>query len=337
MFESPANRARSNSIEMVRKVPSPTQQLLTGDQAAQLVTRALDAPVVAASALTGGGFAAVWKASLADGREVVLKVGPAPDVPLLEYEAGMIAAEAAYLRLVADIAPVPSILYADDDTLITTFRPGTPLTAFAGDAGPVRRDLGAAMARIHQLRGPFFGYTGDRPCAATWPDAFAGIVAGLLRDADRWGVEVPARAIAATIEARADDLAQVREPALLHFDLWDGNVLATVDDYGVASLSGLVDGERYLYGDPLVDFVSPCLRGRMEEEPDHPYLAGYGSPTLDASALRRLGLYRMWLYLLMLVEMPSRGMTGPESEGRLRWVTDNLHRELALPPRGGLD
>ena len=52
-------------------------------------------------------------------------------------------------------------------------------------------------------------------------------------------------------------------PALLHFDLWDGNVLGGPD-----GLTGLVDGERWLFGDPLMDIVSPALRRRIEREPD---------------------------------------------------------------------
>ena len=110
----------------------------------------------------------------------------------------------------------------------------------------------------------------------------------------------------------ADVLDEVRRPALLHFDCWDGNVLAAPDRDGRLRLRGLVDGERFLYGDPLLDLVSPLLFRRVEDEPEHPLLRGYQAAAaeplvLDASARRRLGLYRLHLYLLMTVEMPSRG------------------------------
>jgi hypothetical protein len=79
-------------------------------------------------------------------------------------------------------------------------------------------------------------------------------------------------------------------------------------------LAGLVDGERFLFGDPLLDFVSPALFRRIEEEPEHPFVLGYaaasGRPAaFTAGERRRLELYRLHLYLLMTVEMPSRGMT----------------------------
>jgi hypothetical protein len=166
--------------------------------------------------LTGGGFAAVTRLDLADGRSIVLKVPPARP-PLLAYEAGMAAAEAAYLRLVAAEAPevpVPRLLAEGDGWLVMTYLPGTPLPELA-DGAAVRRDLGAAV------------------------------------------------------------------------------------------------------------LVSPALLRRIEREPDHPFLAGYGPVDLDP---RRLGLYRVHLALLMLAEMPGRGMT---DRARFRRITDHLEAELA--------
>ena len=77
---------------------------------------------------------------------------------------------------------------------------------------------------------------------------------------------VPPSRVAAVVEDASGVLDAVRRPALVHFDLWDGNVLA---DAG--ALTGLVDGERYLYGDPLVDFVSPAQAqsaGDQKASPD---------------------------------------------------------------------
>jgi hypothetical protein len=90
-----------------------------------------------------------------------------------------------------------------------------------------------------------------------------------------------------------------------------------------------VDGERFLFGDPLLDFVSPALFRRIEEEPEHPFVLGYaaasGRPAaFTAGERRRLELYRLHLYLLMTVEMPSRGMTR-ENE---TWRFDRLEALL---------
>ena len=331
---------------------SPTQQRLSPPVIADLVRTAIGAEVGACEELAGGGFAAVWRADLADGRTVVVKVGPRSDVPLLEYEARMLQAEAEYLRLVergAPAVPLPRVLHyspggdrIDGEWLVTTFLPGLPLTRLATqwpqvDDGPVRRDLGAAIAAIHRITGDRYGYSGDRPHGATWREAFTAIVESMLADAAAWGVDLaspPAR-VRAALHRHGELLDLVRRPALLHFDLWDGNLLVSVGADGGARLAGLVDGERYLFGDPLLDLVSPVILRRIEDEPDHPFLAGYaeaaGEPiVLDEPAVLRVALYRMHLYLLMSVEMPSRGMTTPADQPRQEWVATHLNAELDL-------
>ncbi len=279
--------------------------------------------VVDAAELSGGTFAAVWRVALADGREVVVKVGPPPTTRLLAYEKGLITADAEYFRLVREHAPdvpVPSVLAASDDWIIMTLLPGRPLTD--GDAPRARAELGAAIAAVHGITGPHFGYTGDRPSGPDWPTAFAAIVAALRADAAAWDVPLPP--LDGVVERHHDVLAAVTRPALLHFDLWDGNVLVSPS----GGLAGVVDGERYLYGDPLLDLVSPALFRRIEDEPDHPFLRGYRPEPFDEAARLRLSLYRLHLYVLMLAEGPSRGI--PRTDGRHDHVTGLLNGELAL-------
>jgi fructosamine-3-kinase len=182
------------------------------------------------------------------------------------------------------------------------------------------------MARVHTITGPFFGYSGDRPSASDWPTAFEAIIEDVRADAVDWNVPLPP--LDGVVARYRDVLASVNRPALLHFDLWDGNVLAGAD----GGLTGLVDGERYLYGDPLLDFVSPALLRRIEEMPDHPFLAGYRAEPFDfdESARIRLGLYRIHLYAIMIAEGPSRGIE--IADGRHDRLTALLTRELADLP-----
>jgi aminoglycoside phosphotransferase (APT) family kinase protein len=338
---------------------SPTQQLLRADQVAALVRDATGADVTRCAELGGGGFAAVWRDDLAEPVDVpgaapastlVLKAAPPPATPLLAYEADMIAAEARYLRLVAEGAPavpVPRVVRqgrggaVEGDWVLTTFLPGTSLPDLPPEAGDrVRHDVGAALAVVHGITGDRFGYDGARPHAPTWRAAFAAIVAALLDDAGRWAIPAAHHAagrVEAALDRHGPVLDEVTRPALLHFDLWDGNVLAlparAEDPAGEHRMSGLVDGERYLFGDPLVDLVSPALFRRIEDEPEHPVLAGYaeasGAPlVLDEAARTRLALYRVWLHLLMTVEMPSRGMVGPDADRRRDLTVRLLEEDL---------
>lgn len=276
--------------------------------------------VVGCERLTGGGFAAVHRVDLAGGSAAVVKV--APDGPtLLSYERGLAEAEADYLTLVAAAAPelpVPRLLGRGPGWLVSAFLPGTPIVGSPAPA--VRRDLGAALARLHEVTGPFFGYSGGRVHGSRWRGTYLGIVDELLADAVRFGIALPG--VRAAVAAASGVLDVVTRPALLHFDLWDGNVLGGPD-----GLTGLVDGERWLWGDPMVDLVSPALGRRIEEEPDSPVLAGYGPVELDR---RRLALYRIHLYLIMLVEIPGRRISDP---GRSDWLRGRLAAELELLDR----
>lgn len=328
--------------------PSPTQRRLRAEDVAALVRVSFgeNAVVVHAEPMAGGTFAAVWRVRLGDGRDTVLKVGPPVGARLLSYETGLIAAESAYLRLARDAgAPVPEVLAhgsgtgdLSGDWLFTGLLEGTALPelpAAADDAG-ARYDSGSAVARVHRVTGDRYGYSGDRACGTTWRQAFTAMVDELLDDAGVWDIAlpVPVETVRGLVARHADVLDAVDRPALLHVDLWDGNVLAAVDDAGRTRLTGLVDGERYLYGDRLVDFVSPLLLRRIEDHPEHPFVQGYQAESdeqivFDEAARRRLTLYRLHLYLIMLVEMPSRGIVGAVADDRHAWLNPALEAELA--------
>jgi fructosamine-3-kinase len=322
---------------------SPTQRAFTeADVAAAARTAFPDTPMVRCARFSGGSFGTAWRVELADGRTVALKVGPDPAAKLLRYEAGMLGAEADYLRLVeagAPDVPSPRLLYQHPDWLFMTLVPGTPLVDLPAevDTTPAREQSGVAIARLHGVTGEYFGYPGDRPRADSWPAAYAAMVEDLIADAADWGVPlpVPADELRAVIAARHDVLAGVTTPVLLHFDLWDGNVLATVSD-GVARLGGLVDGERYLFGDPMVDFASPWMLRDILAGPEHPFVRGYRSVrpfTVDSAVRCRYAFGQLYLYLVMVVEVRSRAITGDDERWRHE-VCGGRVRELVAELRG---
>ncbi|MEH1165181.1 aminoglycoside phosphotransferase family protein [Micromonospora sp. CPCC 205539] len=338
---------------------SPTQRALTTDDVTYLLRASFGSRtgVRDAGPLTGGGYATVWWALLEDGRRVVLKLAPPPGLRLLRYERGLCSAEARYFRLVGERAPavpVPPVLHHGTDPaygewLVTGLLPGRSLrelaeSGVAVDDGPARYDLGVALAALHRITGDRFGYDdGDRASGSTWREAFTAMLDALLADAADWGVALPVAPdrLRTLVGRHADVLDEVRRPALLHFDCWDGNVLTAPGPDGRLRLCGLVDGERFLHGDPLLDLVPPLLYRRVEDDPEHPLLRGYRAATaeplvLDAAARRRLGLYRLHLYLLMTVEMPSRGMTVHSHPQRHARLATLLGAEIAaLNPLSG--
>lgn len=294
--------------------------------------------VAAARPLTGGTFNTVHRVRLADGAEFVVKAAPDPARPILRYERHILRTEALYYRLAEGLGlPVPRLLYAGvegevtgGDFLVMSACAGTPWHLLgdrlgAGDTARLRGELGRVVAGLHTLTGTRFGYPAETfaPLSATWRDAFVGMMAAVLADAERYRSVLPrpVAEIRDVVAARAGSLDEVTTPVLVHFDLWDGNILLDTGDGG-PRLGGLIDAERAFWGDPLAELVSLALFGSIED--DEAFLAGYrsagGRARFDAPARTRLSLYRAYLYLIMLVEATPRGY----DDARLRWLDDQV-------------
>ncbi|MFF3666693.1 phosphotransferase family protein [Microtetraspora malaysiensis] len=300
---------------------SRTKRRLSPAQLRTLVLHALGAGVVSARELPDGYANAVWRLELDDGRDVVLKVGPPPDLELLRYERDLLRTEAMVYHLASAAGlPLPALLHAryDDpmvggDYLILTALDGVPWNRASlspEEESGLRFELGRHLARLHTILGdgvygyPYAGLTGR-----SWREAFLAMAGAILDDAVRYATPLPASIleIAGLVHANADALDRVTRPALVHFDVWPGNVFLTGPEDaggGTPRIQALIDHERAFWGDPLADFVTPTLFGDLRD--DDPMLAGYreagGIVPADPEAPIRDALYRAYLYLIMLVE-----------------------------------
>jgi aminoglycoside phosphotransferase (APT) family kinase protein len=175
--------------------------------------------------------------------------------------------------------------------------------------------VGAACGAAHRIEGPAFGYPGQpRLQALTWRAAFEAMVTAALADAQRFGAALPAppKALAHGFAQGAGLLDGPHRPCLTHFDLWDANVLVRQGDGGW-ELSAVIDWERAFWGDPLADVFALTLAGDEAERSAvlDGLAAGRGKRLAeDQDALRRLALYRAYLWLIMIAEAPSRGFAG---------------------------
>ncbi|MFJ4408776.1 phosphotransferase family protein [Streptomyces sp. NPDC088910] len=289
--------------------------------------------------LQGGTYNAMHRVELTDGAVLVLKVPPPSRVPKLGYERELLRGEARFYEGAATAGvPAPRVVHAEYDDgseqaapfLLMTHCPGVTWSAAGeaaegvGEAESARlwRETGGLLARLHSVRGPAFGYPAQTlaPLNSRWRPAFTAMTDAVLADAERYGpwLPLPVAEIRAALATAAPVLDEVTEPALVHFDLWPGNILLH-GPAGARTVSGLIDGERMFWGDPLADFASLSI-GRDDIERDSAFLAGYGAgggrTDFDAAARRRIALYRCYLFLIMLVEVVPRG-TGGE---HLAWV-----------------
>ncbi|WP_371785206.1 phosphotransferase family protein [Streptosporangium subroseum] len=304
---------------------SKTKRSLTPSELDALVRRALGTGVATSAELTDGFANAVWRLTLEDGREVVLKLSPPPELEQLRYERNLLRTEAMVYGLAGPAGvPIPELLHAgfDDpvlggDYLILSALGGVSwnqVRPAEADQRALRRELGGHLARLNAITGDVYGYPHAGLTGDTWRTAFLTMTGAILADARRYATPLPrpAAEIEAAIAANAGALDEVRTPCLVHFDVWPGNVFLTLDE--TPRIQAIIDHERAFWGDPLADFVTPTIFEELDETDG--IVAGYreagGVVEFDDSARTRLALYRLYLALILLAENGPRQY--PEEE-----------------------
>jgi fructosamine-3-kinase len=205
------------------------------------------------------------------GRDVFAKT-------LRDAPPGFFTAEANGLRWLGEAgAPVPEVLAATDELLVLEWVDSGRPTRAAATA------LGTALAAVHATPAPAFGagwdgYVGSVPMDNTprysrpdeWPAFFAEqrLLPLVRLAADRGSLDDRGRQAVETVCERLPELAGPPEPpALIHGDLWSGNVIWC----GGSAGSGTA-GE--------IRLIDPAAHGGHRES-DLALLAMFGCPELD--------------------------------------------------------
>ncbi|MFG2921955.1 phosphotransferase family protein [Streptomyces sp. NPDC048305] len=304
-----------------------------------------DDEVISCRPLTGGTYNAVTRVVLEDGRDWVVKIPPTHPEGL-SYERRLLVNEITFYGAAAEAGGgvIPQVVRSELSPtgaagahLVMTACPGRPWNTIGeelpdGDARSLRAEFGGIVGRLHGVTGPGgFGYPSHAlgPLASTWRAAFTSMTDAVLADAVAFDARLPypVEEIRSVLAGASDVLDEVIRPSLVHFDLWQGNVLVTGEP-GARRIGGVIDGERMFWGDPVADLVSTSLFG--DPETDREFLSGYAATApeplvFSPSVRRRLDLYRSYLYLIMLTETVPRG-SGPD-------VVDLTWKEVA--PRLG--
>ncbi len=302
---------------------SLTKNLQSRAQVEVLARHAFDGVGLAAGdaglrEFTDGWFNAVYDVTLADGRNVVLKVAPPPGASVMTYERDLMATEVATMRLVRTnpAIPAPAVLFHDDSctrcdapyffmdkvagTNLDTLRERLPLDRLAG----IDRHVGEIVRAINGFEGEWFGIPGNPELRApTWREAFEKIVESILEDGARRDVVYPrpATGIRAVLRRHLPTLDAVRTPCLVDWDGWDKNFFVAGD-----RVSGIVDFERALWAEPLMEAQFRALSWTGVSDA----LRGYGRTEFSHEELRRCRLYTLHLGLVMHTECYYRHYPG---------------------------
>ncbi|SDK61219.1 Fructosamine-3-kinase [Glycomyces sambucus] len=283
-----------------------------------------------------GFFNAAHALAIADGRRVVVKVAPDRDLKLLRYEVDLMATEIeCFERGIAAGVPMPRLWHADPEggVIIIDRLDGVPLPKAREEIPAdqlllLRKEIGAASAGYATVTGTHFGYprASGRTRADTWSAAFTAMVDDVLDDIEEQGTALPrpVAAVRALVRAEHALLDEVQRPALVHFDLWDGNIFVRREGDGWA-LEAFIDGERAFYGDPIAELVSLQM---IPEEEFPAVVDGFLGRPMTAGEERRLALYRTYIMLILVAECKVRGFDAEQEANQTKWATETLERDF---------
>jgi protein-ribulosamine 3-kinase len=238
--------------------------------------------------VSGGSIAASYQAVTGDGGTLFIKTEPSfPD--MFEKEARGLKSLAA-----GNAVRIPEVIGVNEEILILEFLPSVEkqLPSF-------HSALGSAVARLHRNTNPEFGFTEDnyigatpqvnRPTSTSWKEFF--VVHRLeyqVRLAERNHYDDrEITSLVHRVERMIDRLVPEdgEPPALLHGDLWSGNVLCLGD-----GTPALIDPAVY-YGHREMELGMTRLFGGFDERF---YAAYHETYPLNDEWERRTDLYSLY-------------------------------------------
>ncbi|MBW5446366.1 phosphotransferase [Cohnella sp. CFH 77786] len=294
-----------------------------------IIREAFDCAMESSAEMTGGWANSAYAVRLEDGRRVVLKAGPPKSAKMMRYEYRIMHTEVEAMRLLAPLEnlPIPRIYHHDDscrvlpvEFFIMDYIEGDIYNTVKDSLPEEQRasiefEIGRMNRLINDVQGSRFGLF-SKATESTWRNAFRDLIFGVLEDGEEAGMNmpVPYADLRKKIESRLGVMDEVKEPRLVHWDLWDGNIFVRN-----GSVSGLIDFERALWGDPLMEFFF----GRFRPSPS--FRKGYGRSELTENEQARRTLYDLYLDLILYVECAYRQY---EDRNHVIWTQDNLTASL---------
>lgn len=288
-----------------------SSQALDRKKLLELVASHLDVDPVTlqlVSIATGKHNASFWV--VAESHRWVLRVAPPDSTGLLFYERRMMRQEPSLHELTRSRTTIPvaeiisadfSRTHLDRDYLLMAALPGAPLSdacLSTDQQQQVLYQVGTYLRQLHQLTAAdclateSYGYLGaHHPMEpqSRWIEAFRLMWKLLLDDVVASGCySLSDRQLMSNLlEQYITHFDYTEPPCLLHMDVWLQNILVDL----LGNVTGLVDFDRALWGDPEIEFAVLDYCGISEPA----FWQGYGTER-DLSLSARIRQRFYWLY-----------------------------------------
>ncbi len=268
--------------------------------------------------LNEGMFNSAYKISYDDQKETMLKISVSPDTKVLTYEKDMMRTELYVYDLLADSKiPAPNVIYRDlsreiipNDYFFMTVLKGKTLQSLQkkltkDEIIGIEEQLVEYMAIMHQHKGSYFGYmTRDvNKQFKTWDQAVKHMFDMILKDAKAQHMKLPYESITRVIDKHQSLLKEIKEPRLIDFDMWAGNIFISNINH-LYKITGIVDFERSFYGDPMAEFAGHNFFITDIRQKKH-MLDCYHQHTNHVFSdhdFTRYQIYRLYLMVIMYTE-----------------------------------
>lgn len=306
---------------------SATKVPISFEKLSDMCSSQLGESLVSAEAFNDGWFNAAYGLEFASGESAVIKIAPPFDIEVMTYEKEIIRAEHEVMTLLQGKISLPKLIFADLDGtqfgrafIVMQRLNGTTLNKVVdalteSSLRQIRAKLGQTVQAVHAVKSATFGMIVG-PRFQSWPQAFSKLLLDVIADGKRKNVELPYDACLELLAATQGFLNEVTEPSLVHWDLWEGNVFV---DPATGEFVGIIDFERALYADPLIEFCAMTLTDEVKA----------ACPELDfdsESAVARRRIYCLYLYLIMSIEGQYRHF---EDQSSTNWARQKLTECLA--------
>lgn len=328
----------------IERAPGAFQQPVTAEQIRAMCRRAFGNHVRVRGAVEFGlgSYNSTFRVDVVDmidgpERPVVLRVAP-EQARRYRSEWEFMRNEHASLPFLAPIAALlPRTLAIDfthgivgRDYVFQTMLGGVPApeglaayprprwSSFFAQMGTITRD-------IHAVRGKRFGRVAG-PTFATWSEAVVASLCDTAADLEQAGLDaLDVRQVAAVAERHRDVLDEVKEPRMLHGDLWTVNVMIA-PGASEPTICGVFDCDRTSWGDPEADWTIRMAGRRPGTERDA-FWTTYGPLAATPEAALRRQIYRArHVGAIRLERHRLGGMRHlPETYAEMRDVLGCLH------------